>query len=302
MNEETLLNSVHSLAWPPRQELQCSMRGHGAGHICRMGSAEVTLPPLVETLSGRYGSPRNLATGGFIDPTVTEQRGLPLLRPFGTAVLEMRAWILGGSWIGCGEIDTGEGRRVVLIIATRPAPVADGLPQDTTWLDRLIALTGHRADREYTVDWVAVEARLGCGLPADYKDMVEIFGYGAFDGFIDLAVPGLPSEESDLVGDALRIAGWARTDGYSMWKPYQPFPAPGGLLRWAFTEQADEFFWLTEGPDPDTWPLLACGEEGEWSRFDGSTTEYVYRLLTDRTLPHSVARYVETHWFQSYGD
>ncbi|MFI6726874.1 hypothetical protein NRF20_04735 [Streptomyces sp. R-74717] len=40
----------------------------------------------------------------------------------------------------------------------------------------------------------------------------------------------------------------------------------------------------------------------EWSRFDGSTTEYVYRLLTDPTVPHSAARYFDTHWFQSCAD
>ncbi|WP_405682719.1 hypothetical protein [Streptomyces sp. NBC_00057] len=184
----------------------------------------------------------------------------------------MRAWILGGSWIGCGEIDTDEGRCVVVVVAARPTPVSDDLPQDASWLDRIIATTGHRGKREYAIDWAAAEARLGSRLPTDYKRMAERFGYGSFDGFVDLAVPGWPSEASDPVGDALQIAQWARTYGRSLRKPHQPFPAPGGLLRRAFTEQADDFFWLTEDPDPDRWPVVACGELAEWSRFDGSTT------------------------------
>lgn len=32
------------------------------------------------------------------------------------------------------------------------------------------------------------------------------------------------------------------------------------------------------------------------------TAEYVYRLLTDPALPHSIARHYNTHWFQRYSE
>jgi hypothetical protein len=37
-----------------------------------------------------------------------------------------------------------------------------------------------------------------------------------------------------------------------------------------------------------------------WVRFDGTTAEFVHRMLTEREHPFSTARYFDTHWFQSY--
>ncbi|MFE4957897.1 hypothetical protein ACFRCW_28455 [Streptomyces sp. NPDC056653] len=97
------------------------------------------------------------------------------------------------------------------------------------------------------------------------------------------------------------LAEWARAHGNSLWEPYDLFPAPGGLLEWAGSEQADRFYWLTEGPDPDKWPIVMSEEiPDSWQRFDGSTAEFIHRLLTDQHHPFSTARYFDVHWFQSY--
>ncbi|MFB7419686.1 hypothetical protein ACFC18_41965 [Streptomyces sp. NPDC056121] len=51
------------------------------------------------------------------------------------------------------------------------------------------------------------------------------------------------------------------------------------------------------------WPVLASEDiPDSWTRFDGTAAEFVFRMLTERAHPHSVARYYDTHWFQSYED
>ena len=47
---------------------------------------------MVDGISGRYGASRNLAMGGYADPTVDATTGLPLLAPFGADLVDMRAW------------------------------------------------------------------------------------------------------------------------------------------------------------------------------------------------------------------
>ena len=153
-----------------------------------------------------------------------------------------------------------------------------------------------------TVDWEAVEAPLGTRLPTDFKQLAETFGYGAFDGFLSLYVP-----ESDVPGmDFVETRSTGRVparSGTSLWGPYGIHPAPGGLLEWGSSEQADQYYWLTEGDDPDRWPVLASEDiPDSWTRFDGTAAEFVFRMLTERSHPHSVARYYDTHWFQSYED
>ena len=148
-----------------------------------------------------------------------------------------------------------------------------------------------------------MEARLGTRLPTDFKQLAEIFGYGAFDGFLTLYLPESDVLGMDLVEHAEYLAGFAARSGTSLWEPYGIHPALGGLLEWGSSEQADQFYWLTEGDDPDLWPVLASEDiPDSWTRFDGTAAEFVFRMLTERSHPHSVARYYDTHWFQSYED
>ncbi|MFE5095625.1 SMI1/KNR4 family protein [Streptomyces sp. NPDC056638] len=298
--QEELLAAVHHLVWPQTGDLQCGEAGHPAGHMCLAPSDETDLRELQRMLSGRYGEPRNLATGGFADPTVTPQTGLALLAPFGERVLEMRAWAQGGRWIGCGTARFDDGTRLVLLVAEREV-MAVGMPDGTSWVEGIVAVTGWDTPRTRTVDWKAVEGLLGTALPGDYKQLVEIFGGGAFDGYLQLQIPGAGFRSGDLVLHAEWLADWQRTHHSGLWDPYEVYPTAGGLLEWAGTERADQFFWLTEGSDPDKWPVLITEDiPDSWVRFDGTAAEFIYRMLTDRRHPFSTARYFDTHWFQSY--
>ncbi|MEV4679846.1 hypothetical protein [Streptomyces kurssanovii] len=301
MDEWELLAAIHALVALDQGDLVCSQAGHEAGHVCLAADDGMDLPAFGRVLSGRYGQRRNLAMDGYADPTLTERTGAPLLAPFGDLVVEMRAWTHADRWIGCGAVRAGSDVRPVLLVAERAVPQPDGLTEDAPWVDRVVAVTGWERERSNAVDWVTVETRLGTALPSDYKELVERFGYGEFDDYLGLLIPdGLPGS-LDLVGTNEFWARSAGADGSGRWEPYRLYPAPGGLLQWASTEQETSFYWLTEGADPDRWPILLTEDDhSEWDRFDGSTAEFIYRMLTDPRHPHSTARYFDRHWFMSY--
>ncbi|MBL1087983.1 MULTISPECIES: SMI1/KNR4 family protein [Streptomyces] len=321
--QEALLSAVHRLAWPGTGDLRCEEAGHPTGHICLtvpsapMNPAKFSdfsdysdspgpshrpdLSALQEALSRRYGRPRNLAMDGYADPTVTRRTGLPLLTPFGERLVEMRAWAHGSRWIGCGSARFDDGIRPVVLVAEGQDPAAD-VPEGSSWVGGVVAVTGWDASGRHTVDWAETEARLGTPLPSDYKRLVDLFGDGAFDGYLQLHVPGSCFKSTDLVRQTAWLSEWASATSSALWEPYELYPAPGGLLQWASSEQADAFFWLTEGTDPDRWPILITEDTHDsWVRFDGTTTEFLYRMLTDRQHPFSTARYFDSHWFESYG-
>ncbi|WP_354637730.1 hypothetical protein [Kitasatospora camelliae] len=73
------------------------------------------------------------------------------------------------------------------------------------------------------------------------------------------------------------------------------------LLQWATTSAEHSFCWLVEGPDPDAWPVFARTDADEpWEGLDGSSTEFIHRMLTDPLHPYSLAEYFASHWFTSY--
>lgn len=297
---DELLSAVHRVAAPGTGDLVCDLPGHPAGHMCLAPAPEIGLPELQEALGGRYGQPRNLAMDGCADRTVTARTGLPLLTPFGERIVEMRGWPYADRWIGCGSARVDDDIRLVALVAERPDPAAD-MAELTSWVDGVVAVTGWETSQVRTVDWAAVETRLGTALPSDYKQLAGIFGPGEFDGFFALHAPDAPFRSADVVRHTEWLGEWARTSRSGLWEPYEVYPEPGGLLQWGSTEQAHGFYWLTGDPDPDRWPVLATDDACDrWERFDGSTAEYVYRMLTRRDHPFSMARYFDTHWFQSY--
>ncbi|MFF0431695.1 hypothetical protein ACFYU9_05630 [Streptomyces sp. NPDC004327] len=94
--------------------------------------------------------------------------------------------------------------------------------EDIDWMERLRLITGWTLpDQRPDMDWAERESRLGTALPSDYKRMVQTFGKGAFDGFLDL------NQEpwTDLGED--------------------------GLLIWAGTEHENLYCWRVDGGDPD---------------------------------------------------
>lgn len=237
------------------------------------------------------GRPRNLALDRFVDPTVSETWGLALLEPFGDELVELAAWGYRANWVGLGRIAVGDGTQPMLVIADRRDPAWAGLPETSSWTERLCALTGWESTGRPAVDWQAAEAALGTALPRDYKEIIDVFGPGSFDGYVDLLVPN---------GQVLDLIAWSRGNT-GRFAPHPAYPAPHGLLQWGSSEQELDFAWQTGAADPSDWPLLVREDSGaEWRRFDCSLDEFLVRLLTDVGLGFAPSYLLDSHHFESW--
>ncbi|MEU9117753.1 SMI1/KNR4 family protein [Streptomyces sp. NPDC048483] len=231
---------------------------------------------LTDLLASRYGAPRTLVLDGFTDPTVDDSRGAALLVPFEDRAVKIRAWAYGDQWVGTGTARDAEGvERPVLAVAHREVPeplaVAPDKDEDVDWMERLIRITGWTQPAQRPdVNWAEVESRLGTALPSDYKRMVETFGVGAFDGYLDL--------------------------NQEPWRDL----SEDGLLIWSGTEHEDLYCWRAHGEDPDRWPVVVRSFDNKDVPFDCQAAEFVCRILIDPHHPFTMARYFDTHWFMTY--
>ncbi|MEU3604038.1 SMI1/KNR4 family protein [Streptomyces sp. NPDC035033] len=143
----------------------------------------------------------------------------------------------------------------------RPAPTAAQRAAFTgggTGLDTLTALVPpppepYLGER----DWAWAHERLGTRLPAEYVRLTETYGGGVWCDWLRVKLP-LGTGEHDLVP----WAHWC-TDNYRRLRagfpdrhPLAAWPEPGGLLPFASSIDGDQLCWLTEGDDPDAWPLI----------------------------------------------
>ncbi|MET9657391.1 hypothetical protein [Streptomyces sp. NPDC006510] len=229
------------------------------------------------------GRHRNLAAGGFADPSLTERTGLPLVEPFGVGeLLEMRGWGYRNRWIGCGLVASPHGPRVVVVIAHREDPAFTCFPEGASWAEKLRIVTGWEPIPGPSVDWPTIEADVGTRLPSDYKEIVDLFGAGSFDEYFELAVPGGPGA------------------GRNPWKGYGPDLATGGLLPWGWSEYELGLMWSTGATDPDEWTVVTQSEGDDEQQFDCGAGEFILRMLTDVQLGYPMS-HASGHFFVSCG-
>ncbi|MER6110665.1 SMI1/KNR4 family protein [Streptomyces hirsutus] len=108
-------------------------------------------------------------------------------------------------------------------------------------------------------NWAAVEAGLGVRLPGDYKWLVETYGWGEFCDYLYLRTPFGTSEHNGVAWQNGRLSGVPERD--QEYYPYPLHPAPGGLLIWGTTMDADRLCWLTVGA-AETWPVVVWSRDG----------------------------------------
>ena len=155
-------------------------------------------------------------------------------------------------------------------------------------VERLAGLLGLPDRAGISPDWVAVEASLGVRLPDDYKELVQTFPDGWFQGLLQLNRPG---DAGYSVDDFLGFYAHNPLGDMRSWResgdgvfPYPIFPEAGGVLPWARARPtAGHFFWLTEGEDPNAWPVVMVdGEFTNWRAFDGSACDLLFEIVHGR--------------------
>ncbi|MFD5413022.1 SMI1/KNR4 family protein [Streptomyces nojiriensis] len=110
-------------------------------------------------------------------------------------------------------------------------------------------------------DWTAVENAAGVRLPDDYKRLVGTYGWGEFCDFLYLRTPFGASEHNGIAWQRTYPPGSPDPDRERY--PYPLHPAPGGLLIWGTTMDADRLCWLTGG-EPEEWPVVVWSSEGRY--------------------------------------
>lgn len=145
-------------------------------------------------------------------------------------------------------------------------------------------LTGVEDVGRNRYNWDDIEDSLGLTLPHDYKKIAETFPQGLFGGVVKVIRPGdAGGVENDFPG----YYGY-RLDDMRNWRedesgrfPLPIFPEPGGLLPWGVSPRAGLFFWVTDGPDPTLWPVVAAEPEFErWVPFDGGVCDFLVAVVS----------------------
>jgi hypothetical protein len=144
-------------------------------------------------------------------------------------------------------------------------------------VEQLARIVGWSGARSVTPDWVGIEAELRLEVPSDFKALLHRFPDGAFMDCVTLATP----DGVDFLGGYALVMDDLRT-----WKlgepqrvPYPIYPDSGGILQWGGSDAGDAYFWLTDSPDPNKWPIVTLnGERDVWKIFDIRVVEFLLLL------------------------
>lgn len=129
--------------------------------------------------------------------------------------------------------------------------------------------------------WSSVEEKLGCELPDDFKEFIAVYGSGTIGRFISVLNPFSKRPNLNLLEqsrrqlDALRIL----LDEFGERNPYDLFPAPGGLLPVAITDNGDVIHWLTNGGAAGWTIVVNEARSPDYEQFDCSLTSFLEGLL-----------------------
>lgn len=121
-------------------------------------------------------------------------------------------------------------------------------------------------------DWITVETVIGTRLPKDYKRLVEAYGWGEFCDFLYLRTPFGTNKRNGIQWQIPRPTGSPEGDPERY--PYPLHPAPGGLLIWGTTMDADRLCWLTDGV-PEQWPVVVWSSEGWYETHRMGAAEFL---------------------------
>ena len=129
--------------------------------------------------------------------------------------------------------------------------------------------------------WESVEERLGTRLPSDYKKFIETYGTGTIDNFLLVLNPFSSNTFLNLIEASHDREGLATLrQEYPQLYVHDRYPAPGGLLPFASTDNGNILYWRTAGKT-DHWTVVVYESRGpEYYGFNGPMTDFLAALLS----------------------
>jgi hypothetical protein len=135
-----------------------------------------------------------------------------------------------------------------------------------------------------------VEAELGLMLPEDYKQVVQTYGSGQWQGFWYILNPFTQNEFLNFVCQSkmLRPKNWSTLDSERERRestkgiypyPNPIYPEPGGIIPWALTDNGGRFFWLTK-TRPEDWPTIYYPDRSpDFIKYPVSCAELLFKAV-----------------------
>ncbi|MGW7027091.1 SMI1/KNR4 family protein [Streptomyces xanthophaeus] len=157
-------------------------------------------------------------------------------------------------------------------------------------VQKILALVGW-SSLSLEVSWKELEEELETTLPGDYKELCEAFGRGVFCGHVVIASSS-GGDDLALLDDLFYLQDEMETNPHlpEAFAPYGLFRAGSdGLIPWGRTLNEESFFWLAGQPDPSAWPVVVRTDDGIWSTFHMSTSEFLFKTLSDAYEEFGVA-------------
>ncbi|PWK90905.1 hypothetical protein C8D88_101930 [Lentzea atacamensis] len=152
------------------------------------------------------------------------------------------------------------------------------MPSRSAAVDVLADVVGWSGLPKWQPDWQVTERLLGLALPDDYKALLSTIPAGKYAGTVRLNAPTLTGHEGDLLA-LFREVMLSLKSGRK--NPYAAFPKLPGLIPWAsfLHPMAGELFWLADQGDPNDWPVVARGADGNWEGFDVGAVAFLIALV-----------------------
>jgi hypothetical protein len=130
-----------------------------------------------------------------------------------------------------------------------------------------------------SVDWAAIEASWGHSFPADYRRFMAEYGGGGIENYLGILPPEPYEPKAQFTGMSFETRN-ARVRWEE--RPGDPklVAGPGSLLAWGVNSSADLLCWRTDGPDPDTWPVVVWNEDDFlWTAYDTGMAGFLLRMF-----------------------
>ncbi|MFJ9777884.1 SMI1/KNR4 family protein [Kitasatospora sp. NPDC101157] len=152
-------------------------------------------------------------------------------------------------------------------------------------------LASLRLPEARNVNWRQVEAELGTALPEDFKLLRELYPTFGLGDFLGVSGPERGHEQFWVQGMRSALEDveeqCAQAD---LAVPLHPYPAPGGLLPWAGSNQGDFFLWTTDPAGPQEWTVTVASRSSVWWRYTGGAVQFLADLVTGAVEPWALPR------------
>ncbi|MFJ6723778.1 SMI1/KNR4 family protein [Streptomyces sp. NPDC091281] len=176
-----------------------------------------------------------------------------------------------------------------------------------TPVEQFAALVGTPGNAVPRQDWSEIAGEMGCEIPEDYRQFIDVYGGGQLDGYLWVLEPRCAKSPYDLI----RLTEECDEAFALLWEdgeapPQDLLRAPGSrVIPWATTDNGEFLYWLAApGAHPARWPVLVNEARGAWwERFDVGCADLLVGLLSGEIRSEILSRSfpLPRHTFEEVG-